>query len=787
MSPSLILTIKDLGIKTEIKQGSSITFGRAGHGADIEIDDSTISRTHAELSYSSQGLRVMDPGSKNGVYVNNVLIPKNQPMDVNVGDRLVIGPYQIEFEFAAEKKRTDSLLKQLLTEKNRITIGRNSDNDIVLSDPTVSRHHAAISVESGKYWVEDLDSTNGTYLNDVLVKTRTEFGEQDTLLISLHAFQLNKAQKDLRSESAIIAQGIEKKYPNGYVGLKQMSAEIPNSHFVALMGPSGCGKSTLLKALNGDNPASSGQVYIHGLLLNMHYNFLKRKIGYVPQDDIVHRELTVERTLYFAAKLRLPESTSDAELEVRIDKVLTSLNINDPKIRKTQIKDLSGGQRKRISIAVELLNQPTILFLDEPTSPLDPETIDEFLKCIRQLVKEGTTVVMVTHKPEDLKYVDRVIFLAANGYLSFYGEKEDFLKHFDADNIIEIYAKLNKPKNALPYYNQLLKNEQTPELEDEAVFNKSTQKESFWLQLYWLVLRYLNIKINDRSNLVLLVAQPVIISVLVIFIFKNLELGVMFLMAIAAIWFGVSNAAKEIVGELPIYLRERMFNLKINTYILSKLAVLSLIAFIQVLIFVTIIYQNYKNYNTGEMPEIYLQSFGTSVWFMFYISIAATAMGLLLSSLFDNTERVMTVVPIALMPQIMLAGVISKIEHIGVELLSFLTLGRWGTEGLARIQDLNSEGLDPLGPVASIVTHVPKMTSDTVNVGSCNCISVIPDENQLMAAKKEALALLNFYDPELNLIGGAFDNLVSNILMIAVISAIFFGMTYLALKKKDRL
>ena len=207
------------------------------------------------------------------------------------------------------------------------------------------------------------------------------------------------------------------------------------------------------------------------------------------------------------------------------------------------------------------------------------------------------------------------------------------------------------------------------------------------MQLYWLTARYFKIKLNNRQNLALLLAQPLIIAGLVCLVFNQLRIGVLFLMTISAIWFGVSNAAKEIVGELNVYQRERMFNLKINTYILSKCLVLSGIALLQTLVFVAIIYFNFKINTVPEFDTIYLKSFWSSVAFMFYISFSATLMGLLLSAYFTSTEKVMTVVPITLMPQILLAGVMTKIDSLLVELLSLTTLGRWGTEGLARIQD----------------------------------------------------------------------------------------------------
>jgi ABC-type multidrug transport system ATPase subunit len=175
------------------------------------------------------------------------------------------------------------------------------------------------------------------------------------------------------------------------------------------MGPSGCGKTTLLKVLNGETPSTEGRVLISGLDLDENYDYVKTLIGYVPQDDIIHRELTVDQTLYYAARLRMGQV--DPELMAnKIEQVLSALKIVDH--RSKPVSKISGGQRKRVSIAVEILTDPLILFLDEPTSPLDPQTIEEFLSILKDLSLNGTTVVMVTHKPEDLLYMDSVIFMA---------------------------------------------------------------------------------------------------------------------------------------------------------------------------------------------------------------------------------------------------------------------------------------------------------------------------------------------------------------------------------------
>jgi ABC-type multidrug transport system ATPase subunit len=322
-----------------------------------------------------------------------------------------------------------------------------------------------------------------------------------------------------------------------------------------------------------------------------HFDMIKHIIGYVPQENIVHEELTVNQSLYYSAKIRLPEETSEQEIQHRINEVLKSLKIDNQVIRETKIEKLSGGQKKRVSIAVELLTKPKILFLDEPTSPLDPETIEEFLSCIRKLCKEGTTVIMVTHKPEDLNFVDRVVFMGVNGFLSYDGPKEGLYQHYGKENLISIYALLSSKEKSRQWYESWFKekNEKATTFKNEVIKRSNVNTLH---QTYWLTQRYFKIKSGNTKNLVLMLLQPIFIALLIALSFdklvsKNLlymeepQLGIMFLMAIAAIWFGVSNSAKEIVAEKDIAKREFMINVKLGPYLFSKHLVLFFLSAVQ--------------------------------------------------------------------------------------------------------------------------------------------------------------------------------------------------------------
>ena len=201
--------------------------------------------------------------------------------------------------------------------------------------------------------------------------------------------------------------------------LQGVSFTVKACELVAVVGGSGAGKTTLLEALAGVRPAERGEVRFDGVDLYENFDSFRRLLGYVPQDDIIHADLPLERTLRYAAALRLPEPRSSAEVDAAVERALAALDLSHR--ADVQVGALSGGQRKRASIAVELLTSPPVFFLDEPTSGLDPASSSELLRLLRGLADAGSTVVFTTHSVQDLARCDRVVFLAREGHLAFVG------------------------------------------------------------------------------------------------------------------------------------------------------------------------------------------------------------------------------------------------------------------------------------------------------------------------------------------------------------------------------
>ena len=661
----------------------SLVVGK-GPEANVTLENDRISRNHLQLVYNTEGsLHVTDLGSTNGTFLNGFKLNPGEDKLLKPKDKLQLAGVN-GILIVVERARKDILstdqtdIFDKLKSKKQVTIGRNSDCDIVLDSETVSRYHATIrDIGNGIFTIKDLGSRNGTFINGRKVKGIVKISLSDKIYIGRHQLSLKGKAKDLSEELAITAIGIEKTYSNGVKALKKMDLSIPSKSLLAVMGPSGCGKSTLLKALNGDTPATKGRVLLFGQELLSNYDYLKTQIGYVPQDDIVHQQLTVEQCMYFTAKIRL-DNPLDSKIDKKINAILSDLNISH--IKHNLISEISGGQRKRVSIAVELLTEPLILFLDEPTSPLDPQTVEDFLVILKKLSDKGTTVVMVTHKPEDLEYMDEVIFMAEGGNITYYGDSKKYKQYFKVETAVAVFAQISG-KTASNWVSKYLNPRPLSTTTSQPIDVKSNSNTSPLDQYYWLTKRYFRIKTNDTINSTIMLVQAPIIAVLICFIFNEISSGVLFMIAISAIWLGTQNAAREIVSEQAIYKRERMFNLDIFPYLLSKITVLSSFSIIQSFLFVLILSVGYSDnmLNLNDPLRIF-------VW-MSFLSIASTFLGLLLSSIVDTTEKAMTIVPLILIPQIMLAGLIAKVSSPLVEVLSYLTLSRWGVEGFNDIQN----------------------------------------------------------------------------------------------------
>lgn len=224
--------------------------------------------------------------------------------------------------------------------------------------------------------------------------------------------------------------------------LDNVSLTINSGDFVAVLGVSGAGKTTFMNCINGFKEPTEGYVLFNGMDLYKNYQKLRLLIGYIPQESIVHDNLNLKDMLTFTGRLRLPRSEAKQNLDKLVEEIIAKLDLTGQAY--TLIKNLSGGQKKRASIAVELLSNPQIIFLDEPTSGLDPEAERHVLKYLQMLShKEKKTVITVTHTLQNINLFDKVIFLAPGGRLCFYGTPEEACEFFQVDILPEAYSKIS--------------------------------------------------------------------------------------------------------------------------------------------------------------------------------------------------------------------------------------------------------------------------------------------------------------------------------------------------------
>lgn len=528
-------------------------------GNDIAPAEAVVSGRHALVVREGDKLFIEHPHPErprtlNGLWYQGVLVRGDQHFRRQLvhGDIFRVGSeYGTMVTFVYDDGSGASMEKSpemppIALNKDRFTIGRAPDNDVVLNHMQVSTRHAVLEKVKGGYRILDNKSTNHVYVNGEEVIERV-LRTNDEIRIGPYRLSYTGTelkQYDDSSNIRIDAEHLKKVGNNAVILLNDISLTIPPRKFVALVGGSGAGKSTLMDALNGLRPAQEGVVSYNGVDYYKNLAAFSTQLGYVPQEDIVHRELTVERALYYAARLRLPSDMTNEQIQRRIDEVLEDVEVAER--RKLLISSLSGGQRKRVSIALELLANPSVFFLDEPTSGLDPGLDRKMMALLRRLADRGRTIVLVTHATNNINACDYVCFLARGGHLAYFGPPNSAKEYFEKTDFAEIYSELEPTK-------------EHPNIAEEAAarFRKSSDYEQYvvgplsdrkggptpqrspapgeikrkrsrrgrgFSQFTLLSLRYIELLKNNTANLLLLLLQAPVIAVLLVLL-AHLQIG----------------------------------------------------------------------------------------------------------------------------------------------------------------------------------------------------------------------------------------------------------------------
>jgi ABC-type multidrug transport system ATPase subunit/pSer/pThr/pTyr-binding forkhead associated (FHA) protein len=731
-----------------------MTIGRSSDNT-IVIPVSTVSRQHASLKLDAQGYTIVDEGSTNGLLYQGSLTPERRLVDgdiIRIDDDLgnFVSLTYLDPARPAPKQVKDV---RFAAGQQEVTIGRASDNVIVLDHPQVSSHHAVIKRGPQGATVQDLGSTNGTYVRGQRV-THSPLQPGDTLQIAL--FQLvyqddGLVQTDadtIRLDAIHLRKAVNK---DTLVLLDNISLSIYPKELVAIVGGSGAGKSTLMNALSGFHPAPEGTVLFNGDDYYQNLAAYRNSLGYVPQDDIIHRDLTVEQTLYYAARLRLPRDLSDAEIAERVDTVLH--NVEMSAFRSSEVARLSGGQRKRVSIAVELLSKPRLFFLDEPLTGLDPGISKRMMSMLRRLADKGQTVVLITHATSSITVCDKLVVLGRGGKLCFYGTPQEALEFFEVENFADIYAKLSQNANSSEEWQERFRQsayygdnvlgriaevapnvvqagqngapqtansqvasggvQPTPvvpasEQRDRSAVKtaKQANKPSRIQQFALLTRRYFAIMRHDKINLLLMLASAPIIGLIIALVANAAVFAdgtppsdaqrVVFLLAIASVFLGANSAAQELTREAPIYLRERLVSLRVMPYIMSKFVVLMLLSLVQSTLLVGVVVLG-----TGIPPEgAILPGLIELLIGVWLTMLSGVAMGLLISSWAPNTDVAISIVPVLLVFQIMLAGLIFPLNgcmrlsesprfELCLDAISYPIAAKWSTDSMGTTANVN--------------------------------------------------------------------------------------------------
>ena len=694
--------------------GSRMEFGSTEGPQRLFIDHASIAPRHAELLITKAGATLRDLGTSFGTTVNGEKISERLLQE---GDLLQFGSCETHVFLYRESRIRVNVLRDVELNAPVVTIGRDSANQIKLEHPTVSARHAEVRKVDGGFELFDLGSTNGTLITGQRI-VRQRLQPRDRISLGAVQFVFDGSQMEQQSDGTQIrltarelrVEAKDFKTGEALCLLDDVSLAIEPREFVGLLGPSGAGKSTLMDALNGSRPAQRGNVQLNAADLYDEYGSLRTLIGYLPQEDVLHRQLTVRECLYYSARLRLPDDFGENEIRERVNDVMRQLELTER--ADIAIAQLSGGQRKRVSLGIELLSKPSLLFVDEPTAGQDPRTEMKMMQLFREIANRGSTVIINTHLLGSFSLLDKVAVLV-RGKLAYFGGSQEMLPYFNARRPHEIYDKLQEKQPddwARQYkqsdiYRDCVANvlaDAAPAVGRPVEAKKQQTSHSAWRQMQTLLDRQFTLKLKDKSTIAALLCPPILIALLMGLMSEAVnESKVLFMIVLAALWLGCSSTVREIVDELPVYRRERQCELKLVSYLGSKLIYLAVVAAAQSASFIGVLVA------MGALENHLL----ACVFLTAVMAFEGGLIGLLISSLFSSAEKALYVFPLTMIPQLLLAGLLIPVsplnpffvrqvdKHIVVEAappeiipgsmtpllkygLSPLMVSRWGLEAL---------------------------------------------------------------------------------------------------------
>ncbi|MCI9233935.1 MAG: ABC transporter ATP-binding protein/permease [Bacilli bacterium] len=472
--------------------------------------------------------------------------------------------------------------------------------------------------------------------------------------------------------------------------LSDLSLSVRHGEFIAIVGCSGAGKTTLMNILSGYTKCSSGNVYIDGLDLYEEENYFKGKIAYVPQQEILDPTLTLQKSLEYSLLLRV-KKVSKKQMMDTIDYILETLELSH--VRNTLIKNLSGGEKKRASIATEMLSDPNLFLLDEPTSGLDANIEKKIMKKLREIANMGKTIIITAHTVSNLHLCDKILFMGKEGKICYYGPYNEIFNYFKVKEFVDIYDLLKEDTDS--WYLRYRKNE-NPISIDKSHRKEKRKQAGFVSQVKTLVKRYISSLINNKFMLILLLGQAVMMGFLICLAtekncLQNPVTASMIFVAftLAAVWLGLFNTIQEIVKEKDMLKKEYMSGLRFTSYMTSKIIIFSILCFYQSITCVSIVY-----FHLNPRPDtvLVMNTLVDLIINFFLVSFSTSIIGIFISSFVKDTKTTLILSPLYMMIQMLFSGMfIPFIEF--TKNVSYFVIARWGYENFGTISNLSQYGV----------------------------------------------------------------------------------------------
>ena len=678
-----------------------ITFGRSSRN-DLVLRSQIVSSSHGFFTKEGEMWKIADNHSTNGLFVNEEPVTERLLSD---GLKIYIGDekHSERVVFLCTVANNSIGYRHFSLEgREKVLIGRQEDCDIRLGYVGVSRVHGSVIRKKEGFCLSAAGSGQIRYNGRPLGRTEKILSPMDRFMIGDTQFLYREGELIYyRSQDGLGMEisGLTKTVPAGRgkkTILSQVSLQIQPGEFTAIVGGSGAGKSTLLKCISGCTEYTEGSVLIQGEDIRSGYESIRRLMGYVPQQDIVYDDLTLEKMLYYSAGLRMPRDASRQEIRERIREVIHKVELDGHE--KTMIRKLSGGQKKRASIAVELLSDPGIFFLDEPTSGLDPGTEQKLMRTLKKMTETGKTIVLVTHTPLNLHLCDKIIFMGPGGKLCFCGSPGEAVSFFQVDRLVDIYNLVQEAPEV--WEAKYRRTQYTLPIPAMGRTQKEKEKASVFRQIRLLTARCLEITVNDRKRFLLQLLMAPGLGILLYLAFSgSLEPFVLardtetFSIALACccFWIGLFQAIQEICKERTIMERERMAGLKMPAYFFSKAIVLGGFLILQCFLLLGCVWVLIGSPKQGAL-------LGNAAFLEYLLltcltAFSAAAMGLLLSAAVSTPEQASAAAPLLLIPQILFSEIICTLSG-AAKYLSYIVSCKWTCLGYcasAGINDLPSK------------------------------------------------------------------------------------------------